>query len=246
MNELEKVALVTGGGRGIGRAISLELAKSGYYVIVNYSRSKEEAEKVVDEIKQAGGNATPFKAPVQDFEACKEMADYVLENFKRIDVLVNNAGITRDQLFVRMKEDDFDDVININLKGVYNCTKAFSKAMLKQKSGCIINMASVSGVVGNPGQSNYSASKAGVIGFTKSLARELGSRGIRVNAVAPGFIDTEMTEGFSEELKNEIVNETCLGRFGAPEEVAEAVGFLANSANYITGQVINVDGGMAM
>lgn len=242
----EKVAVVTGGSRGIGKAISLKLAESGYTIVVNYSSNQEKALEVVEEIQKQNRSAVSFKAPVEDIEACKEMADFVLDKFGKIDVLVNNAGITRDKLFVRMKEDDFDDVMNTNLKGVYNCTKVFSRSMLKQKSGCIVNMASVSGISGNPGQVNYSASKAGVIGFTKSLAKELGERDIRVNAVAPGFIETEMTGDFTESLREEIINEITMGRFGSPREVAEVVEFLVTSGTYITGQVISVDGGMVM
>ncbi len=243
----EKVALVTGAGRGIGREIALTLAQKGAFVIVNYNGSEEKAKETVEAIKAAGGNAAAYGCNVADFAACGEMIADLIKEYGHIDILVNNAGITRDNLLMRMSEEDFDKVISVNLKGCFNTIKHLSRYLLKQKSGKIINISSVSGVMGNPGQANYCASKAGVIGLTKSAARELGSRGITVNAVAPGFIDTEMTESLSDAVKESLVSRILLGRTGKAREVAETVAFLASeSADYITGQVISVDGGMAV
>lgn len=243
----EKVALVTGAGRGIGREIALTLAEKGAFVIVNYNGSEEKAKETVEIIKAAGGNAVVYGCNVADFAACGEMITDLIKEYGHIDILVNNAGITRDNLLMKMSEEDFDKVISVNLKGCFNTIKHLSRYLLKQKSGKIINISSVSGVMGNPGQANYCASKAGVIGLTKSAARELGSRGITVNAVAPGFIDTEMTENLSDSVKESLVSQILLRRTGKAREVAEAVAFLASdSADYITGQVISVDGGMAV
>lgn len=243
----EKVALVTGAGRGIGKEIALTLAQKGAFVIVNYNGSEEKAKETVEAIKAAGGNAAAYGCNVADFTACGEMIADLIKEYGHIDILVNNAGITRDNLLMRMSEEDFDKVISVNLKGCFNTIKHLSRYLLKQKSGKIINISSVSGVMGNPGQANYCASKAGVIGLTKSAARELGSRGITVNAVAPGFIDTEMTENLSDAVKESLVSRILLGRTGKAREVAETVAFLASeSADYITGQVISVDGGMAV
>ena len=216
-------------------------------MIVNYNGSAARAEETVKEITESGGQAEAVQCNVSDYAAVEEMMKYVIGKYKRLDVLVNNAGITKDNLLMKMGEEDFDAVIGINLKGAFNCTKHVSRQMLKQKGGRIINISSVSGVMGNAGQANYCASKAGVIGLTKSVARELGSRGITVNAIAPGFIDTEMTEVLSEDVKKAMGEQIPLKRFGRTEDVAEAAVFLASDrAAYITGQVINVDGGMAM
>ena len=242
-----KIALVTGASRGIGRQIAISMAREGALVIVNYNGSAARAEETVKEITESGGQAEAVQCNVSDYAAVEELMKYVIGKYKSLDVLVNNAGITKDNLLMKMGEEDFDAVIGINLKGAFNCTKHVSRQMLKQKGGRIINISSVSGVMGNAGQANYCASKAGVIGLTKSVARELGSRGITVNAIAPGFIDTEMTEVLSEDVKKAMGEQIPLKRFGRTEDVAEAAVFLASDrAAYITGQVINVDGGMAM
>jgi len=248
MGKLEgKTAVVTGASRGIGRAIALELAKEGANVVVNYSGSKEKAEEVVEEILKMGKKAIAVQANVADNDSVQNLMKTTLDEFGSIDILVNNAGITRDNLLMRMKEDEWDDVIQTNLKGVFLCTKAVTRAMMKQRSGRIINIASVVGVTGNAGQANYTAAKAGVIGLTKTTARELASRNILVNAVAPGFITTEMTDALPEEVKNTMLSQIPLSKFGKPEHVAKAVVFLASDdAEYITGQVLHVDGGIAM
>jgi 3-oxoacyl-[acyl-carrier protein] reductase len=242
-----KVALITGASRGIGRQIAITLAKNGAFVIANYNGSQEKAEQVVNEIIENGGSAVAKRCDVSDYESCGEMITGLIKEYGRIDILVNNAGITRDNLLMKMSENEFDDVLRINLKGVFNTVKHLSRQMLKQRSGKIINISSVSGVIGNAGQANYSASKAGVIGLTKSVARELGSRGINVNAVAPGFIETDMTDSLPDSVKEAMKEQTLLKRTGTVEDVAEVVSFLASSAaDYITGQVISVDGGMAL
>jgi 3-oxoacyl-[acyl-carrier protein] reductase len=241
----ERVAIITGASRGIGRATALALAAEGANVVVNYASSSAAADEVVKAITDAGGNAIALQADVSKLDQVDALINHTLEKFGRIDVLVNNAGITRDTLLLRMKPDDWQAVIDLNLTGVFLCTRAVSKLMLKQKSGRIINITSVAGQMGNPGQANYSAAKAGVIGFTKTVAKELASRGITVNAVAPGFIATDMTSGVKSE---EILKYIPLGRYGEPDEVAGMIRFLAAdpAAAYITGQVFNVDGGMVM
>lgn len=242
-----KIALVTGASRGIGKAIAITLANYKATVIVNYQGSKEKAEEVVKEIKDNGGEAISYQCNISDFNACEIMISDILKQFGHIDILINNAGITRDNLILKMSEEDFDNVIATNLKGSFNCIKHVSKIMLKQRSGRIINMSSVVGVIGNAGQLNYCASKAGIIGMTKSLARELGSRGITVNAVAPGFIETEMTDVLSNTVKEQILTGIPLKRMGNVLDIAHAVAFLASeNAGYITGQTIQVDGGMGM
>lgn len=242
-----KVALVTGASRGIGRAIALTLAHYGAIVVVNYCGSKEKADEVVNQIIENGGTAVAYQADVADFEAVKTMFSDITKEYGRIDILVNNAGITRDNLILKMSEEEFDAVINTNLKGVFNCLKQASRIMLKQKEGRIINISSISGVVGNPGQANYCAAKAGVIGITKSLAKELGSRGITVNAVAPGYINTDMTAVLKDDLKEKVTELIPLKRLGEVEDIAETVAFLASDkASYITGQTIQVDGGLGM
>lgn len=240
-----KIALVTGASRGIGREIAITLAKEGASVILNYNGSQDRAEEVKNRIESEGGKAFFYPCDVSDFQSCEKMAKKVIKTFGRLDILVNNAGITRDNLIMKMKEEDFDAVLNVNLKGTFNTIRHFSRQMLKQRKGKIINISSVSGILGNAGQANYAASKAGVIGLTKTMARELCSRGITVNAVAPGFVDTEMTEVLSEDVKEAACKQIPLGRFGKPWEIAAMVAFLASEkADYITGQVISVDGGM--
>jgi 3-oxoacyl-[acyl-carrier protein] reductase len=244
---MEKTALVTGAGRGIGRAIAIALAENGMNVVVNYNGSADKAEETAEIIRGMGVKAVAYKCNVADFEECKKMIDDVIAEFGRIDVLVNNAGITRDNLLMKMSEDDFDSVIGINLKGAFNTTKHVSKYLLKQKAGKIINISSVSGILGNPGQANYSASKAGVIGLTKSTARELASRGITCNAIAPGFIETDMTSAMNEQVIEKSVEMIPLKRIGKAEEIAHMAAFLASEkADYITGQVFAVDGGMTI
>ena len=240
-----KIVLVTGAGRGIGASIAKRFASEGAEVIVNYSGNDEAAQKTVDEITATGGQAQKYKCSVNDSESVKVMIDEIIKKFGRIDILVNNAGITKDGLMLRMTDEDFDRVIDVNLKGTFNCTKYVSKYMLKQKSGKIINISSVVGLSGNAGQVNYSASKAGIIGITKSAAKELSSRGITVNAVAPGYVDTDMTKVPSDNIRNEILKNIPLQRMGNVEDISNCVAFLASEdASYITGQVISVDGGM--
>ena len=242
-----KIALVTGASRGIGRQIAPTLAAQGAAVIVNYNGSAAKAVEVVEEIVKAGGKAEAIQCNVSDFESCKSMMEDIVSRYGRLDILVNNAGITRDNLIMKMSEEDFDAVIQTNLKGVFNCIKHISRQMIKQKAGKIINISSVSGVLGNAGQANYCAAKAGVIGLTKCMARELASRGITVNAVAPGFIRTDMTDVLKDNVKEAIIATIPMKTFGETEDVANTVAFLASdAARYITGQVISVDGGMAM
>ncbi len=242
-----KVALVTGASRGIGRQIAISLAKEGAQVIVNYNGSAAKAEEVVNLITEAGGRAEAVQCNVSEYAKAEELMKYIIGKYGRVDILVNNAGITRDNLLMKMTEEEFDAVIDINLKGTFNCIKHLSRQMLKQKGGRIINISSVSGVMGNAGQANYCASKAGVIGLTKSVARELASRGITCNAVAPGFIETEMTDVLADSVKEAMNAQIPMKCFGNTEDIAGTVVFLASdAARYITGQVINVDGGMAM
>ena len=242
-----KCAVVTGASRGIGRAIALELASLGARVVVNYSGSVDKAQQVVEEIQANGGEAIAVQANVANGESVQQLMQTAIETYGSIDILVNNAGITRDNLLMRMKDDEWDDVLNTNLKGVFLCTKAVTRQMMKQRAGRIINISSIVGVVGNPGQANYVAAKAGVIGLTKTTAQELASRNILVNAIAPGFITTEMTDGLPEELKEVMLKQIPLAKLGQPEDIAKAVAFFASdSANYITGQTLQVDGGMVM
>lgn len=244
---MTKSALVTGASRGIGRSIALQLAEEGYNVAVNYAGSKEKAEAVVEEIKAKGVDSFAIQANVADADEVKAMIKEVVSQFGSLDVLVNNAGITRDNLLMRMKEQEWDDVIDTNLKGVFNCIQKATPQMLRQRSGAIINLSSVVGAVGNPGQANYVATKAGVIGLTKSAARELASRGITVNAVAPGFIVSDMTDALSDELKEQMLTQIPLARFGQDTDIANTVAFLASDkAKHITGQTIHVNGGMYM
>lgn len=247
MNLTGKVALVTGGAKGIGASIALELARAGASVAINYAGSEAAAKQVASEIEQLGQRAMIIQTNVADAEAVSEMVKQVIDQFGKLDILVNNAGITRDNLIMRMKEEDFDEVINVNLKGVFNCIKAVTRQMMKQRSGRIINISSVVGVLGNAGQANYVAAKAGVIGLTKTTARELASRGITVNAVAPGFIETDMTAKLGEEIRAGLMGQIPLARLGQPEDIAKVVKFLASEdAAYITGQTLHVDGGMVM
>lgn len=242
-----RVALVTGGSRGIGRAIALELAARGAAVIVNYNKSPEAAEEVVKQIQAAGGKAAAFQADVSDIKQAEALVKFAVETFGDLSILINNAGITRDQLIMMMPEADWDAVIDTNLKSTFNCSKAAVRHMLRKRYGRIVSIASVAGQMGNPGQTNYSASKAGQIGFTKALAREIAARNITVNAVAPGFVDTEILDAMSPETLELALKMVPLARKGQPEEIAYAVAFLASDqAAYITGQVLGVDGGMAM
>lgn len=242
-----KTALVTGGSRGIGRAIALRLASEGARVAINFAGNLVKAEEVKQMIESAGGEAMLVQCDVSKFDAVEQMIKTIADQWKTIDILVNNAGITRDGLLMRMKPEDFDAVVDTNLKGVFNCTKAVSRLMIKQRSGRIINMSSIVGLNGNVGQTNYAAAKAGVIGFTKAAAKEFAPRGITVNAIAPGFIETDMTSAMTEEAKASTVEAIPLGKIGAPEDVANAVAFLASDqASYITGQVLAIDGGLSL
>lgn len=241
----KKTALVTGAGKGIGRAIALALAKMGVLVIVNYRGSKEQAEETVQKIREMGQEAEAYPCDVSDFQAVETMMKTIVSKYGRLDILVNNAGITKDGLILKMSEEDFDKVVGTNLKGTFHTIRHASRQMIRQRSGRIINISSVSGVMGNPGQANYAAAKAGIIGLTKTMAKELGSRGITVNAIAPGFIETDMTAVLSESVQQNIQAQIPLGHFGKPEDVAAAAAFLASEeASYITGQVLCVDGGM--
>lgn len=247
MEKQIQVALVTGASRGIGRATAIELSKKGYTVVINYAGNKEAAENVKKEIESIGGSAITIQGNVANTEDVDRIFSEIKEKYGRIDVLVNNAGITRDGLMIRMKETQWDEVISTNLKGVFLVAKAAASMMMKQRSGSIINIASIVGVVGNIGQVNYSAAKAGVIGMTKTMAKEFAARGIRVNAIAPGFIETDMTEVLPEKVKENMLKSIPLGRMGKAQEIANAVCFFASSdASYITGQILKVDGGMVM
>ena len=242
----DKVVLITGGSRGIGKAIALLFAKQGAKVALNYSSSQAEANEIVKEIENMGGKAVAIGANVANGEDAKSMIKQVISTYGSLDILVNNAGITKDMLLLRMTEKEFNDVIDVNLKGVFNVTKQASRVMMK-KGGSIINMSSISGIIGNIGQSNYAASKAGVIGFTKSVAREFAGRNLRINAIAPGFIQTDMTEKLSDGIKENIIRNIPMERIGDPEEVAGVALFLASDlSSYITGQVLHVNGGMSM
>ncbi|HEY8444771.1 MAG TPA: 3-oxoacyl-[acyl-carrier-protein] reductase [Bacilli bacterium] len=247
MNLNNKIAIVTGGATGIGREIAKKLASLGATVIINYNSSSQEAMALVNELEQSNLKADCIQANVANFDEAFKLIDYAVSKYGKLDILVNNAGITADNLIIRMNENDFDKVINVNLKGTWNCCKHATKVMMKARSGKIINISSIVGLVGNFGQTNYSASKAGIIGLTKSLAKEVATRGINVNAVAPGFIKTKMTDVLDENLKQKVLENIPLNRLGEAEDVANVVAFLASDlANYLTGQVINVDGGLVM
>jgi 3-oxoacyl-[acyl-carrier protein] reductase len=247
MNVNGKIALVTGASRGIGKEIALELAREGANVVVNYSGSEAKANEVVDEIKSMGREAVAIQCNVADSDSVQSMVKDTISQFGTLDILVNNAGITKDNLLMRMKENEWDDVININLKGVFLCTKAVTRQMMKQRSGRIINISSIVGVSGNPGQANYVAAKSGVIGLTKTAAKELAPRGITVNAIAPGFISTDMTDQLPEDVRNEMLKQIPLNRFGDPKDIAKVVSFMASeSSAYMTGQTLHIDGGMVM
>ena len=242
-----KCAVVTGATRGIGRAIAIRLASLGADIVVNYRSSIEEANTLKEELSALGAKVLLVKADVSIEEEAKNLIEKAKDNFGKVDILVNNAGIVKDGLILRMKKEDFDQVVDVNLKGTFNCMRYVAPIMVKQRSGKIINISSIVGIIGNAGQVNYAASKAGVIAMTKSIAKELGSRGIQVNAIAPGYINTSMTESLNQKVKDEMLNMIPLKRFGMPEDVAKAVGFLASEdSDYITGQVIKVDGGMVM
>lgn len=242
-----KTALVTGAGRGIGAAIAKKLADKGATVIINYSGNDKAAQDTLDDIAADGNKAEIYKCNVADYEEVEQMIQYVVQKYKKIDILINNAGITRDGLIMRMSEKDFDDVIDVNLKGTFNCIRHVARQMIKQRCGRIVNMSSVVGIAGNAGQVNYAASKAGVIGITKSAAKELAARGITVNAIAPGYIDTDMTRVLSDDIKDGIVSQIPLKRMGQVSDIADAAAFLVSDrASYITGQVLSVDGGMNM
>lgn len=243
----ERTALVTGASRGLGRAIAIELARSGHKVIVNYASSAEAAETVVTEIDSIGGKGVAIAGDVGDEDQVAVLFERAQDQFGPVTVLVNNAGITRDDLLLRMSPDEFDEVLRTNLRSAYLCTRAALRGMLRAKWGRVVSIASVAGITGNPGQANYAASKAGMIGFSKSVAKEVGSRGITVNVIAPGFIETDMTDALAEETRDAALGTITLGRFGRPEEVAAMAGFLvSDQAGYITGQVISVDGGIAL
>jgi len=247
MDLRNKVAVITGSSRGIGRAIALKLASLGAKVVVNYRTNAEAAQEVVEAIEAQGGQAIAVQADVRDADDAKRLIKAALDNYGRLDILVNNAGTTRDMLLMRMSEEDWDLVINTNLKGAFNCTKAAMRPMMKQRYGRIVNITSVAGLAGNPGQANYSAAKAGLVGFTKALAKEVGSRNITVNAVAPGYIPTDLTASLPQELVEKAIEMTPLGRAGTPEDIANAVAFLvSDEASFITGVVLRVDGGLAM
>lgn len=242
-----QVAVITGASRGIGRQIARSMAEEGAIVIINYNGSKARADETAEEIRSFGGQAETYQCDVSDFNQAAGLMEYVVKTYGRVDILVNNAGITRDNLLMKMSEEEFDAVLNTNLKGAFNCIRHVSRQMIKQRSGKIINISSVSGVLGNAGQANYSASKAGIIGLTKSAAREMASRNITVNAIAPGFIDTEMTQVLSESVRMAAEAQIPMKRFGKTEDIANmAVSLASEKAGYITGQVIHVDGGMAM
>ncbi|TLY32574.1 MAG: 3-oxoacyl-[acyl-carrier-protein] reductase [Ignavibacteria bacterium] len=242
-----KVALVTGGSRGIGRAIALKLAQDGAHVMISYRTRAPEAQEVVEGIKKSGRRSAAYQSDASMYQQAKETIEQIVKDFKRLDILINNAGITKDGLLLRMAEEDWDSVINTNLKSVFNYTKAALHPMMSQKSGKIVNLTSVTGITGNAGQTNYAASKAGIIGFTKSLAKEVGSRNIQVNAVAPGFVETEMTAKLTEVQRQKLAENIPLKRTATPEDIAGVVNFLASpDSDYITGQVICVDGGLAM